>query len=146
MGTGTPDDDPTRRLWETIRGQLDRENELLIHRTTWVVGTQAFLFTGYAIALNAEGTGSPSPSAMQERVLAGVLPWAAVASLVLLYLTIAAGLAAIVRLRSHLPDIPDGRLRMLEARWGTRLVGLAGPVLIPAVFLATWLVLLIRQR
>ena len=45
-------DDATQSL-ETIRKRIEHEDDLLNQRVSWIVSSQAFLLTGYAILLNA---------------------------------------------------------------------------------------------
>ena len=127
-----------------LRQRLDRENELLVHRTAWVVGSQAFLFSAYSMAVN----GHPAAAVevvRQSRLLATAIPWVAVIALVLLNISIAGNLAALIHLRRQVDEDCDARMRVLLISASARIAGMAAPVLIPVAFLVTWLILIFRR-
>ena len=127
-----------------LRSRLDRENELLVHRTAWVVGSQAFLFSAYAMAVNGHPGAAPA-AYQQARLLASAIPWVAVVALVLLNISIAGNLAALIHLRRQVDEDCDPRMRVLLIGRRARMAGMVAPVLIPVAFLITWLVLLIQR-
>lgn len=133
---------PMERL--LLKDRLDRETDLIIQRTAWVVGSQAFLFSAYAVALGTPAHAATPANEAQSRLLVRLIPWVSVVSLSLLLVTIGAGVAAWFLLRGH-------RLR-LEALGPypdtgpvVRIAGLAAPLLVPVAFLATWLALLVHR-
>ena len=71
-----------------------------------------------------------------------VIPWLSLLSLLLLVVTIAGGLIALVRLRSLLLSTAEARIRALDPGPIARVAGLAAPLLVPMIFLVAWLVLL----
>lgn len=127
-----------------LRARLDRETDLLIHRTAWVVGSQAFLFSGYAVSLSGPGRAATRAIAVKANLLIVVIPWVAVTSLLLLLVTIGAGVAALVRLRKH-TDHGDPRARILDEGRLVRVAALVAPLLVPAAFLATWILLIVKS-
>jgi hypothetical protein len=130
---------------QLVRARLDHENELLSQRTTWVVATQAFLFSAYALCLVGAGRQVEGPHAAAIEVLLKLLPWAAIISLALLYVTLAGGLLAMARLRRAMkPSEPLDRL-VLEGGFVSRAAGLTAPMLIPAVFVVLWATVLVRR-
>ncbi len=130
-----------RSSTDAIREHLERETDLLGSRTTWVVTSQAFLFSAYAVCVTGGGTEQPNVHAATLEVLIALLPWTAILSLLLFYVTLVGGLAAMAKVRRSLPT-PDGVLRGNAL---SRMAGLVAPVLTPAVFLFTWLAAL-RSR
>jgi hypothetical protein len=126
-----------------VRGRLDRETDLIIQRTAWVVGSQAFLFTAYAVSLNGPAHASSNQVASQSRLLMHLIPWVSLISLALLLVTIGAGVMAWIRLRLHArhsdPDAPA-----IEGESIVPLAGLAAPLFIPVAFLVTWVLLLLN--
>lgn len=127
-----------------LRTRLDRETDLLIHRTAWVVGSQAFLFSAYAVSLSGPARAATAEIAAKATLLMHVIPWVAVTSLMLLLVTIGAGIAAVVRLHRHTDDT-DPRARVLDEGRVVRIAALVAPLLIPTAFLATWTVLIARS-
>jgi hypothetical protein len=127
-----------------LRDRLDRETDLIIQRTAWVVGSQAFLFSAYAVSLGAPAHAATPAIEAQSRLLVRLIPWVSLVSLFLLLVTIGAGAAAWFHLRGH---------RVRADTFGSfsdtgpvvRVAGLAAPLLVPVAFLATWLALLLSR-
>jgi hypothetical protein len=134
-----------QQLPEIIVGRIDRENDLLGHRTTWVVASQAFLFSAYAVSLAGTHGGARTIYAHRLTTLVVLLPWTAIVTLVLLYVTIVGSVRAILRLRV-LCETPEPMEReLVHGDTVSRRAGLTAPVLIPAVFLTTWLALVVSR-
>jgi hypothetical protein len=135
--------DPSFQL--LLRTQLDRETDLLGQRTAWVMASQAFLFSAYAIAVNGHlDAASPKGGTLLVLLLA-VIPWISLLSLILLMVTIAGGLVALVRFRGFLLEHADARVRALDPGPLARASGLAAPLLVPMVFLVAWVILLAHR-
>lgn len=131
------------RVW-LVRARLDYENSLLNQRTTWVVASQAFLLTAFGICVVGTRSSNLGSHSSPLETLVALLPWAAIFSLILLYVTIAGGLLAMARLRrAHEPEDPFDRL-ILQGSRVSGLAGLAAPVLIPAVFILLWTAVIVR--
>jgi hypothetical protein len=128
-----------------LRSRLDRETDLLTQRTGWVVGSQAFLFSAYAIALNGRFAGATPTPDRRAHLLVEVIPWISIVSLVLLIVTLAGGFAALLQLRRHLAARGDRRVQILDASRPARTAGLIAPLLVPWAFLITWIVLLVTR-
>ena len=124
-----------------VRERLDRETDLIIQRTAWVVGSQAFLFSAYAISLNSPAHTVQEHSA-KLKLLMLLIPWVSLISLALLLVTVCAGVVALQRLRRHASQADPLAQILLEEGPAVRMASLAGPLLVPLAFLATWLALL----
>jgi hypothetical protein len=125
-----------------VKERLDRETDLIFQRTAWVVGSQAFLFSAYAISLNGPRHGATPALEAKSRLLVVLIPWVSLASLCLLLVTIVAGGIAWLRLRAHEASLSSPS-KSLEGGPVLRLAGLAAPLLIPVAFIATWITLLV---
>ena len=134
--------DPTLHL--LLKDRLDRETDLLIQRTAWVVGSQAFLFSAYAVSLCAPARAATPAIAAKSRLLVTLIPWVSVVSLSLLLVTIGAGVTAWFHLRGHTHKL-DALASVPETGPIVRLAGLAAPLLVPVAFLITWLTLLVHH-
>jgi hypothetical protein len=129
---------------ELIKDRLDRETDLIIQRTAWVVGSQAFLFSAYAVALGAPAHAATPAIEAQSRLLVRLIPWVSVISLSLLLVTIGAGVVAWFHLRGH--RVRVGAVGPFSDTGPIlRIAGLAAPLLIPVAFLVTWLDLLFHR-
>jgi hypothetical protein len=135
--------------YNLIRQRIEHEDGLIVQRLSWLVASQSFLFTAYAIVLSSL-TASPqsATSAMlhQEARLSRLIPLVAIMTCALIYTGIVAAVKAIASLRrsyrSRFPSdetIPDIQVGTL-----TRLLGLAAPLLLPLVFIGVWLFLAAR--
>jgi hypothetical protein len=132
------------QVW-LVREQLDRENEHLTSRTTWILASQAFLITAYAMCVTGSANIATNPRARTLELLVQILPWTAIAALLSLYVTIAGALFMMSRLHR------SARRAELSGPWALydenapRVAGLVGPLLSPAVFLVTWIVILLGK-
>jgi hypothetical protein len=121
-----------------VRERLDYENDLLAQRTTWILASQAFLLSAYAICVVGTNTERLNPHAATLELLVALLPWTAIVSLVSLYVTVAAGLITMGKLRrAHKPSDPWEEL-LIAGPLILRMSGLVAPATVPAIFLITW--------
>ncbi len=120
------------------REEIRHQDNLLNARLSWLVSSQAFLLTGFAVTLNGTALSLLSDYTKLNALLIASLPLAGLVTDLVSYATI---WAAILRMRnirclahdSHPPHLPT----VQAGAFGRRL-GLAGPVLIPIIFLAVW--------
>jgi len=135
-------------VYRMVRSQIEFEDGLITQRLSWFVAAQSFLFTAYAINLTGAWTGLAPELKLQRRLLFDVVPIVAIASCMLIYFGILAGVAAQKKLRDLLCRlIPADRREMFPGIHGTgstRMFGMAAPLGLPPVFITVWLVLLVR--
>jgi hypothetical protein len=124
-----------------LRSRLEHEDGLIVNRLSWLMASESFFFTAYAIALN--GAGTP-----HHRRLIHLIPLVAIASSSLIF----AGIVAAVRamgwirglLRARIPDEAALGMPPLHTP-GSVKPGLAAPLLLPLLFVAVWLYLLMMS-
>jgi hypothetical protein len=122
-----------------LRGRIEHEDGLIVNRLAWLMASESFLFTAYAIVLN--GTGTP-----QQRRLTDLIPLVAVATSALIFIGIVAAIRAMGWIRGLLEKrIPDpARLGLPPIHTpGSMKTGLAAPLLLPVMFVVVWLYLLV---
>src|ERR1043166_8565002 len=136
-------DDETQSL-ETIRRRIEHEDNLLNQRVSWIVGSQAFLLTGYAILLNAPLQFRSEEFARSHALLMKLIPLTSICVTMLLWFSILAGILAMRDLRACAKTHPGYEASHIQGRPLTRVIGLATPALVPVVFLLTWLLLMLR--
>jgi hypothetical protein len=138
--------------YRIVRGQIEHEDNLVGSRISWFVTSQSFLFSAYAIiASNIQpkpaGTGATAMDA--KHVLLVIIPTVAILTSVLLLLAICSGIAAMSALRAGYntiaPKPADHLLPPIHGSTATRLTGMAAPVLLPPLFMAVWIFLLVRR-
>jgi len=128
-----------------LRDEIRHQDNLLNARLSWLVSSQAFLLSGFAVTLTGT-TSSFLPIYVElNRVLVACLPVAGMVTDLVSYATI---WAAILRMR-HIRCLAHGwhppNLPMVQAEPFERRLALAGPVLIPIIFLAVWSAIIIRK-
>jgi hypothetical protein len=151
-GAAKPPEVVTPVDWHRLfRSQLEHEDGQIAQRIAWLVTSQAFMFTAYAITTNGLRTPPPPRSdagifSGQEILLFRLLPLVAIFTALLIYTSILAAFRAMRELRRAYQakaTMPEGLL--FQTSILTRLLGLAAPTLLPLLFVVVWSVLLIRS-
>ena len=135
-------DAATEALFQTIRSEIKHEDDLIGQRVSWFTASQAFLLTALAIANRGE-VRLPSPT---NNALFPLIPFVALASSVLIFVGVLAGIAALFQWRARLlmlasryPDVP----RLHRESWIMAL-GWTVPIALPLVFIVAWVYLLVQ--
>src|SRR5919109_2503578 len=137
------------QYYHIIRSQIEHEDNLINQRLSWFVASQAFLFSAYAILLNAPSQVRLQSFAAQQDILFPLIPLVGIGVSILIYVTIIAAMLATANLRrflkSHVKDEEMALLPPVQGYRQTLLLGQASPVLIPFVFMISWIWLLIQS-
>jgi hypothetical protein len=132
--------------YQLFRNRIEHEDNLIMQRLSWLMASQSFLFTAYAIVTNGL-TASPLAGGnvfvSRLSTLARIIPIVALLNSLLILVSILAALKAIRELRSGYCEKP-GILEVIPLQTSriARTLGLSAPVLLPLLFLAVWLFLL----
>jgi hypothetical protein len=133
--------------YQIIRSQIEHEDNLINQRLSWFVAAQAFLFSAYAILLNAPPQVRLQSFATQQEILFSLIPLVAIGVSILIYITVIAALLAMANLRrllkNHMED--SALFPPVQGYRQTLLLGQATLILIPFVFMSSWIVLLIKS-
>ena len=125
-----------------IQARLSHEDDLINQRVSWLVNSQSFLLTAYAITLNGLAADASKPRAIVQRKLLNLLPMVGVACVLLVCAALIGGLCVLAELRHFAAmKYPKDRL-FLISKPTPQFLGVSAPVLIPLVFLAIWLAVL----
>ena len=134
-----------------FRGRIEHENGLIAQRLSWLVASQSFLFSAYAIVLNGlagETNAPPSRLAAQQLLLFGLIPIVAVMTAGAIYISIIAAIRSMARFR-HIYRSPFGaaanQLPSIQTDPLTRILGLTAPLLLPVLFMVVWMTLWFRS-
>lgn len=134
--------------YKLFRDRIEHEDNLIVQRLSWLVASQAFLFTAYAITTNGiVGLDARPPGVYQEQamLLFRLIPTVAISVALLIDISILAALRAIRQLRRLYQARPTSReVPPIQTAATTRLLGLSAPLLLPVLFVSVWLVLLIN--
>jgi hypothetical protein len=130
--------------YRVVRERLDKQNELVNSRLSWLITSQSFLFTAYGLALPSQhGDGS-----LREQ-LRLVVPMVAISIVGLIYVALLVGCVALhidrkvlldvfAKLKVAHPDFPN-----VQVPWHRFWLGLLAPLVLPLVLIAAWLFLLL---
>ena len=131
--------------FEFLRNEIRHEDGLMGQRITWLVSSQSFLLTGFAILLNGPIQAKFPVYDRLNPVLIKLMPIAGLAVCGVCFMAILGGLIHMSRIRKlagkhhphHFPEVQGSVL--------TRALGLSGPTLIPMIFIGVWITLLVKQ-
>lgn len=146
------EDDASSALehYKIIRAQIEHEDNLINQRLSWFVTSQSFLFTAYALLLNAPVQVRLPEISRQQNLLFLIIPLVAICTGLLIYTTIAAAMLAMhhlrVPVREHASRVGSHDLPPVEGYRQTHALGHAAPLLMPLVFIVVWCILLARLR
>jgi hypothetical protein len=130
--------------YNVLRDQLQHEDNLITQRLSWLMGSQAFLFTAYAIVLNGPERPKNELIGSLQDYLLGTVPAVGLLSAVLIYVSIIAGAIAMFNIQHFARNFCDDaavRFPPLRGRRLTRYMGFASPFLLPPIFIIVWLLL-----
>ncbi|MBV9300322.1 MAG: hypothetical protein JO066_15270, partial [Verrucomicrobia bacterium] len=114
-----------------IQARLSHEDDLVNQRVSWLVSSQSFLLTAYAITLNGLAADASKPLAIVQRKLLDLLPIVGVACVLLVCVALVGGLCAISELRRFAATKYEKERLFLISKPTTQLLGVSAPVLIP---------------
>jgi len=134
--------------YNLMRERIEHEDNLVVQRLSWLVASQSFLFTAYAIVTNGLASLPPNyPVHFMNQLhrLFQLIPVVGTLTSVLIYVSILAAVTAMRRLRNSYrsrfgkdDDLP------IQTDPSIRLLGYTAPLLLPLVFTIVWLVLWMR--
>ena len=137
------------QYYQIIRSQIEHEDNLINQRLSWFVAAQAFLFSAYAIVLNAPPQVRLEGFATQQDILFFLIPLVAIGVSILICMTVIAAMLATANLRrllkTHMNEKDSALLPPVQGYRQTLLLGQASPILIPFLFMISWIVLLIKS-
>src|ERR1700755_3721319 len=94
-----------------IQARLAHEDDLVNQRVSWLLNSQSFLLTAYAITLNGLAADASKPLAVVQRKLLDLLPIVGVACVLLVSVALVGGLCALGELRRFArAEFPKDRL------------------------------------
>lgn len=133
--------------YQIFRNRIEHEDNLVLQRLSWLMASQSFLFTAYAIVTNgmsASSTISGNVFVNRLTTLGKIIPIVALLNSLLIFVSILAALKAIRELRSEYERQPRLAEIPLQTSRLARVSGLSAPVLLPLLFFAVWLFLLMQ--
>jgi hypothetical protein len=118
------------QYYQIIRSQIEHEDNLINQRLSWFVAAQAFLFSAYAILLNAPSQVRLEAFATQQEILFFFIPLVAIGMSILIYITVIAAMLATANLRrllkTHMNEKDSALLPSVQG-YQTNFTARAGP-------------------
>ncbi|HET7343804.1 MAG TPA: hypothetical protein VFL90_20235 [Methylomirabilota bacterium] len=134
-------------FYRMIRARLEHEDGLTVNRLSWLVASQSFLFTAYAITLNGLAANPAGSMAERQAMLVRLIPVIGVATTGLIYTGLIASARAMTWLRgtfrAHVADESRLGLPPVHAPAGVVTLGQIAPRVLPPFFIAVWLALVV---
>src|SRR3954453_12556519 len=90
--------------YRLVRAQIEFEDGLIVQRLNWLMASQSFLFTAYAITLNAPVQSSRVLFSAHQRIIFHIIPLVALAACLLIYTGMVGGVLAQKHLRRFLRE------------------------------------------
>jgi hypothetical protein len=132
-----------------IRARLEHEDGLIVNRLSWLMASQSFLFTAYAIVLNGLSSATTRSILDHHGRLIRLIPVVGIASSALISAGIVAATRAMAWLRRQfrlrVPDEAALGLPPIQTPGPIAAAGLAAPLILPVAFVAVWVYLLVTR-
>ena len=133
---------------DAVRHQIEHEDVLIVNRLSWLIASQSFLFTAYAIILNGPAQMRSAHFAAHGELLIKTIPLLAISACALIYLGICGGVRVMANLRRELTrhHTAIGKLRPpIQGTPLTLFLGHCAPLGLPPIFALAWTILLLTQ-
>lgn len=140
---------PTTDVYKTNRAQIEHYDNSINQRVIWLSIGQSFFFNVYAMLVTAK---APTPDLLnKQKMLAVIFPFAALLTAIFTLFDVIATLVYLRKLRRYYEnstkDITSDKLYPpIYGRPRDRFFQHISPVLIPLVFILTWLYLLLDDH
>ncbi len=136
-------------FYHLLKHQIENEDNLVNQRLIWLVFSQSFMFSAFAVLLNApEKPKSPMFGDLQE-VMVWLIPCLAIVCSLLIYIGILTSMVMMSELRHRYDKFPEDKTTQhfppLQANMMMRSLASLGPNFVPLFFIGTWLFILVRQ-
>lgn len=136
-------------LYSIIRERIDYEENLLNQRVIWLIFSQSFLVSAYAIMLNSPPEPKTPMYGDLQSSLIWLLPSLALLVSIIVYMSVISALYHIAELGKSFETYPkDDTIERFPAMNDTSFIRRLGglpPILVPLLFIGTWVFLLIKE-
>jgi hypothetical protein len=128
---------------EALRRRIEHEDNLVNQRLSWLVASQAFMLTAFAILLNAPLTSLGPASYAANQLIVSLLPYAAIACVIIIWVTLAGAILSMKLLRAQAAAITLPNDIPVQSPAAIRGLGLVAPIGIPCIFLVLWVMVIV---
>jgi hypothetical protein len=145
--TDQPGISPLER-YQVFRNRIEHEDSLIMQRLSWLMASQSFFFTAYAIVTNGMASAPVTGRNIfvsHLDILARIIPFVALVNSLLICLSIFGALKAVRELReAYLKQSPLLEIIPMQTSRVARRLGLSAPILLPPLFISVWLYFLLQ--
>jgi len=145
-----PDQQFAGEYYDQVRHQIEHEDNLVTQRLSWLMASQSFLFSAYAIVLNGlQPSNAGTPLEVSKLGFCHFLPFAGILSSGLIYASICGGVLAISHLRNLWATLqphassPSFARPPIQSSGIPFLLGQSSPRLLPLALIGMWIYLLL---
>ena len=135
--------------YRLVRQQIEHEDNLVSQRLSWLLGSQSFLFTAYAISLNGPTQIRSKQLEAHLGLLLLILPLVSIISAFLIWIAVLAGTWTMYKLRKiykrEFVQFFGNQIPPVQSTGLALLMGHLAPMILPAVFMVLWLLLVLRS-
>ncbi len=131
-------------FYEAARRRIEHEDNLNVNRLSWLMASQSFLFSAYAVVVNGLVVTAPVQSLYQgqQEVIFRMIPMLGLVSCVSIYIGVIGGVVALRKLRKMVEsNLSDDSRPSLIGTLHTRWLGLVAPIVLPLAFIVAWMIL-----
>ena len=144
-----PQNHITCDYYDQVRHQIEHEDDLITQRISWLMASQSFLFSAYAIVLNGLKSGEKTPLESVKLNFYHFLPVAGMLSTALIYASICGGIIAIRKLRKTWDSQQVTALSLnrppIHSSSLTFLLGQCAPRFLPLALIGMWIYLWLKS-
>jgi len=133
---------------DAVRRQIEHEDILIVNRLSWLMASQSFLFTAYAIILNGPTQTRTAAFAAHGESLLKIVPVLAISACVLIYLGICGGILVMANLRRELARhhaTLNNLCPPVQGNSPSLFLGHCAPLGLPPIFAGAWAILLFSR-
>ena len=131
-------------FYNAARRRLEHEDSLNVSRLSWLITSQSFLFSAFAVVVNGLGATHALAHSYKwyQDQLFRMIPMLGLFSCALIYVGVIGGVVAQRRLRKMVEaNVADNSCPPPIAGLHTRWLGLFAPLFLPPAFILAWLIL-----
>ena len=134
--------------YNVFRGRIESANNLINQRIIWLVISQSFFFSAYAMILNAPVKAKNPLFEDLQLLMHNLLPFAAIASAILSYVAISVTLFDIPKLSRSFDEfcknssVDDVKLPHVMSSPLVNAIEIGTTMLLPLIFIVSWAIII----
>ncbi|MBD1999057.1 hypothetical protein H6F88_16375 [Oculatella sp. FACHB-28] len=140
---------PTADFYQLIHEQISNEDDSMNQRVNWLIISQSFFFSGFATLLSSPPKPENDGYADLHDLLLWIIPGISLITSLLIYVGILTSLVYMASLRKSFQTYPSDNTTEhfppIQGTTTTRRLAQMPAVVVPLLFICTWIVLLVQE-